>query len=549
MAWATRGKTCSNECKQNLTRQTNLALYGDEIAQRSLTVKEKRRKKIENEHDGLDPSQTEEARAKRAATNQERYGHANPLASAEIRAKATQTNVERFGVDNPMKSQAGRELWLASMREKYGTTNTLAAPGAKEKLRATSLKRYGTPHPSASEEVQDKAKNTLQARYGTSSIGKLDWFREKVRKTSQDRYGVDHPMQSPAIQAKSQLTNLERLGVPFPSQNPESKRKAQETFAKNVKLEGFSHRRVSKLNIAFAKEIESKFGMPVALEAPFSGGAADLEVGSILLDLNPTVTHNSAISLPCLIKKCGQPCQNHKARAQNYHFLRAQAALRDDVTFIQLYDWDEPENIVRFLSAKIAGSYKRVSARKLDLKEVTLKEANEFLSQNHFQGSVRGQSVCLGLYSDKEGLLALATFGPARFKAKAEYEWYRFAVKDNFIVHGGAGKLWKSFLSVNKPSSVISYVDFNHTTKQQTFLHSLDFEELRMTGPSLVWHSSLAKKRIPENSLLKLGADRLLATSYGSREDSGLDNHDIMMIEGYLPVYTAGNRVLLWTKD
>lgn len=549
MAWEARGKSCSNECKQSLTRQTNLKRHGNEIAQRSLAVKDKRKTQIQDEHGGLDPSQTEEAKSKRAATNKDRYGHDNPLANAEVRAKAVQTNLERFGVANPMQSQEGYELWANSMLEKYGTTNILAVPGAKEKLETTSLERYGVHHPSAASEVQKKTKETLQKRYGTSSIGKLDWFREKVKETSQSKYGFDHPMQSPIIQAKSRLTNLERLGVSFPSQNPESKQKAQETFARNVMREGFSHRRVSKLNLAFAEEISRKFGLEVKLEAPFSGGAADLKVNDVLIDLNPTVTHNSAISLPCLMKKCAQPCQTHRARAQNYHYLRAQAALKDDITFIQLYDWDEPENILRFLSGKVDGSFKKISARKLRLQEVTLKEANVFLTQNHFQGSVRGQAVRLGLYSDEEGLLALATFGPARFKAKAEYEWYRFAVKDKFIIHGGAGKLWNAFLITAKPTSVVSYIDFNHTTKQNTFLHSLNFEELRATGPSLTWHSSLSGKRIPENSLLRLGADRLLNTAYGSREDCGLNNHDIMMLEGYLPVYTAGNRVFQWVRS
>ena len=70
-------------------------------------------------------------------------------------------------------------------------------------------------------------------------------------------------------------------------------------------------------------------------------------------------------------------------------------------------------------------------------------------------------------------------------------------------------------------------------------------QELKPTGPALVW--SKGDESVPETSLLRLGADRLLGTSYGSREESGLDNHGIMLTEGWLPVWTAGNRVFTWT--
>ena len=50
-------------------------------------------------------------------------------------------------------------------------------------------------------------------------------------------------------------------------------------------------------------------------------------------------------------------------------------------------------------------------------------------------------------------------------------------------------------------------------------------------------------------SLLSIGADRILGTSYGSKKESGMDNRDIMLAEGFLEVYTAGNRVYLWNKE
>jgi hypothetical protein len=84
-------------------------------------------------------------------------------------------------------------------------------------------------------------------------------------------------------------------------------------------------------------------------------------------------------------------------------------------------------------------------------------------------------------------------------------------------------------------------VDFDHTTAKNIFLQQCGFEELKPTGPSLVW--TKGSERIYNNSLLSLGADRLLGTNYGSPKICGLKNKDIMLIEGWLPVYTSGNRV------
>lgn len=69
------------------------------------------------------------------------------------------------------------------------------------------------------------------------------------------------------------------------------------------------------------------------------------------------------------------------------------------------------------------------------------------------------------------------------------------------------------FLASVSPESVVSYVDFNHTT-QTGFLESCGFTYVKDTGPALIWHKK-NQKAAPNTSLLRLGADRILGTSYG----------------------------------
>lgn len=63
------------------------------------------------------------------------------------------------------------------------------------------------------------------------------------------------------------------------------------------------------------------------------------------------------------------------------------------------------------------------------------------------------------------------------------------------------------------------------------------------TEPSLVWSKYGKNRKIPESSLVRLGADRLLDT------DCEIDNHQIMVHEGWLLVYTAGNKVYVYEEE
>ena len=61
-----------------------------------------------------------------------------------------------------------------------------------------------------------------------------------------------------------------------------------------------------------------------------------------------------------------------------------------------------------------------------------------------------------------------------------------------------------------------------------------------------MWYRASDGKTVPSSSIQRLGADRLLGTSYGPREVCGLNNEGIMKAEGFVAYKTAGNRVFEW---
>lgn len=418
---------------------------------------------------------------------------------------------------------------------------------AKEKKRKLSQERFGTDSPFQAEEVKGKIKETNLERYGFESHLSAPEIRDKIEKTNFERYGSSYFNGSEEGKAALIAKSLATYGVPNPFMAEEIKKKARLTLNRNIAIG--NHRkypRVSKINQRFAKEIENKLKASVSFESSFDRFFADLEVSinnsSYLVDINPTISHNSERSFICTIGGCPQPCVKHSVPSTTYHQNRALAAMDRGVKLIQWYDWNGgPEKLVDYLAPKLMPA-KKFSARKLILRNLSSKVTNEFLARFHIQGASRSQSYRYGLFDGNE-LVAVATFGKSRFGAKEDFEFLRYAVASGYVVYGGAGSLLKRFIEEVGSGSIISYVDLDHTTAENTFLHTVGFTEKSVSSPGLIWYNPKSGKSIRGSSLIMQGADRLLGTSYGSREESGFGNKEIMLLEGFLPVNTSGNRI------
>lgn len=476
-------------------------------------------------------SHTPESEALREKNSLAKHGVKRPQQKKEVKEKAKATNIERYGVEYPNQNKEVRDKGYKTNIERYGVAHPLQNDEIKKKAADSLEAKYGVRHPSLSPTLRNRANDSIEARYGVRSPWQSAEIKELIKESYRAKYGVDYPSQVPEIRAKALATLEEGL--------------KSGRLAKGA--------RVSKINRDFARLIEENFpDTNVTFEKTLGRMSFDLAIEgtnftNFLIDINPTITHNNEVGFTCIINSCKLPCEKHSPVAQDYHYKRALAAKEAGYSLIQFFDWDSDEQILSLLRGKLDRGFERHSARKLQLVKISQKDANAFLKEAHIQGSAKGQSHCYGLKDGEGDLVAVATFAKARFKAKAEFEWVRYAVRGGAIVHGGPNRLFQAFLEDVSPDSVISYVDFNHTTAKTIFLSSCGFMEAAATGPSLVW--SKDNRRIYNNSLLALGADRLLGTNYGRPEECGMKNNDIMLVEGWLPVYTAGNRVFMWTNS
>lgn len=144
----------------------------------------------------------------------------------------------------------------------------------------------------------------------------------------------------------------------------------------------------------------------------------------------------------------------------DYHLEKTEKALNKNYNLLHFF---EDELIYKFeiiksiLTQKLNISTNKIYARKCEIRNVEVKDKNNFLDHNHIQGKDYSK-IKLGLYYNTE-LVSLMTFGHPRYNKNYEWELIRFCSKKNFNVVGGASKLLKHFERTYNPASIISYAD------------------------------------------------------------------------------------------
>ena len=206
------------------------------------------------------------------------------------------------------------------------------------------IKKYGTTVPYKNNEIRDKGINTVLDRYGVRSPMQLDFVKEKSKQTCLKKYGVEYSFQSENNKTKSKQTLLERYGVEYAVQ---------------------LHRKISKLNLSIGEYLDVD-----SYEFPLESKSYDLKIGNTLIEVDPTVTHNSDKSI----------YKNSKPLDKNYHLNKAKIAKKHGYRCLHIFDWDDVNKIKYLFDAK-----NKIYARKCDVVFIDKKSSRSFLNKYHLQ--------------------------------------------------------------------------------------------------------------------------------------------------------------------
>lgn len=175
----------------------------------------------------------------------------------------------------------------------------------------------------------------------------LKGFREKCIKTCQEKYGVDYPCQTEKA--------LERGNV------------------------------ISNTNKQFA-QLLADAGFDYDFEFTLEGFSYDIKVNNILIEINPTYTHNSYF--------------NHfgEVKSKGYHYSKTKVAIKHGFICICVWDWDNWQDIINLikqpnLKMEYVGIKQYYSKGKEKINSEDVINKDEMVSQGYFPVYTDGYKV------------------------------------------------------------------------------------------------------------------------------------------------------------
>ena len=150
-----------------------------------------------------------------------------------------------------------------------------------------------------------------------------------------------------------------------------------------------------------------------------------------------------------------------------YHQKKFLCAKEQGIHLINIFDvdWNNNKDKIKMYLKSLLTPSTVIQARKCCIECITKELANEFTDKYHLQGRCNLSTIHYGLYYNNE-LLAVMSFGNLRYKEreKHRYELYRYCVKDNYLIIGGANKLLKAFEREYTPKYLRSYSNNDYFT-------------------------------------------------------------------------------------
>jgi hypothetical protein len=446
-----------------------------------------------------------------------------------------------------------KKTWI----NKYGVDNPLKMESTKEKRKKQSIEEYGVDHPFKLNEFQEHIKNKIYEKYSVKNPSKLQWVNDKKRKTFQknieknvekyikfhqgkinnilngldisnyiisdvkrdnDLYYViindDYKLNVNTIYNRiSYLNDIDKILSPmiFYQNTHFNNSSPNNTFKELLVLN----------NIEYTTE---KWNLNESIIYNQLGSFRyDFCVGNILIEINPSSTHNSTWGFR----------SNVDMVPKNYHYNKSQYANKYGYQCIHVWDWDDKEKIINILKPK-----ETLYARNLNIKEVGIQDCNTFFNLYHLQNSVGGTNIkCFVLTNEDEIIQAMA-FGEPRYNKKYEWEILRLCTHKNYKVVGGTERLFNKFNEIYNPKSIISYCDLSKFNGD--IYTKLNFNKIS-ENVSKHWYNIKENIHITDNHLRKYGYDKLIAKYFdGIKYGKKSSNDDLMLSHGFVEIYDAG---------
>ena len=420
-------------------------------------------------------------------------------------AKAKQTNLERYGVENPFQAEVFKQKSRETKLEKYGDENYNNSEQIKQTYHNKSLE----------EKINISSKRSKTMKKVISSRTPEEWKKIKLKLSLAQKAIWENFSE----EERAELINKFSIGQKNRWENMTEEEKSN-IINKSLNNRDMLPRIISKINRKWATILNTDI-----FEKNIGKYSYDLQKDNTLIEIDPTYTHNNLLTT----------YYGSMPRNKLYHYNKSMIAKEAGYECIHIFDWDDENKIKYMFQDK-----KILYARNLKIKNVLIEDCDIFLDNYHLQNTCKNQEIRLGLYQDAI-LIEIMTFGTPRYNKNYEWELLRLCTHKDYKVVGGAEKLFKEFLNRYEPNSIISYCDFSKFTG--SVYERLGFKQEGNAKPSKHW--SKGTQHITDNLLRQRGYDQLFGTNYGK----GTSNEELMLENGWLPIYDCGQLTFIWRKE
>jgi group I intron endonuclease len=213
---------------------------------------------------------------------------------------------------------------------------------------------------------------------------------------------------------------------------------------------------------------------------------------------------------------------------------------KQNIKLIQIYS-DEIINKWDIIKSRLKNELNitsnKIYARKCVVKEVNVKEKNQFLNNNHIQGEDKSK-IKLGLYYNNE-LVSVMTFryprsgiGKTKNILPNTYELIRFCNKINTNVVGAASKLIKYFIKNYNPTNIFSFADNRWSSPLKNVYLTCGFIQTNVSNHGYFYTKDYTK-RLHRSNFTKT---KLKQQGYNIENTE----YDIMKSIGFYRIYDCG---------
>lgn len=235
----------------------------------------------------------------------------------------------------------------------------------------------------------------------------------------------------------------------------------------------------------------------------------------------------------------GEYYHNFEFRGDKYHKQKADIALNKNINLLQIFEteWYHKQEIVKsIIKSKLGIISNKINARSCNVAQIDSITKNNFLNNNHIQGSDRS-AVAFGLYYKNE-LVSCMTFGRGYNQKEQQTELVRFCNKLDTIVVGGASKLLKAYITQFKPVKMFTYADRRFANSSK-FYETIGFKLCGHTVPNYFYF----KSSMPQYMKLfhRYNFAKHLLPRKLKQYDASQTEYQNMKTNGYFKIYDAGS--------